>query len=126
MLFQTVPLRFQTFLTDESFINISKGTRLIVLPNWNSSTEYCSELQNKDITVHCKATGVPDPQIEILVNGMSNITQKFYNSDNDSQLLIKIAPISYGEVMKLECRAFTTEFTLNVTVNLTYTCKLLI
>ena len=124
MLFQTVPLRFQPFLTDKYFLSISKGTRLIVLPNWNSSTEYCSELQNKDITVHCKATGVPSPQVEILVNG--NITEPFLNRDNDSQVLIRRAPISYGEVVKLECRAFTTEFTLNVTVNLTYTCKLLI
>ena len=124
MLFQTVPLRFQPFLTDRYFLNISKGTRLIVLPNWNSSTEYCSELQNKDITVHCKATGVPSPQVEILVNG--NITEPFLNQENDSQVLIRRAPISYGEVVKLECRAFNMEFTLNVTVNLTYTCKLLI
>ena len=124
MLFQTVPLRFQPFLTDRYFLNISKGTRLIVLPNWNSSTEYCSELQNKDITVHCKATGIPRPQVEILVNG--NITEPFLHPDNDSQVLLRRAPISYGEVVKLECRAFNMEFTLNVTVNLTYTCKLLI
>ena len=122
MLFQSVPLRFQPFLTDRYFLNLSKGTRLIVLPNWNSSTEYCSELQNKDITVHCKATGIPSPQVEILVNG--NITEPFLNRDNDSQVLLRRAPISYGEVVKLECRAFNKEFTLNVTVNLTYTCKL--
>ena len=124
MVYQTVPLRFQQSVTNGEFLNITKDTRLIILPNWNSSTEYCSELQSKDITVHCKATGIPTPQICILVNG--NITEPYLLGKDGSQLLIRLAPISYGEVMMFECQAFTMALTLNVTVNLTYTCKLLI
>ena len=90
-----------------------------MLPDWNSSTEYCSELQSRDIMVHCKARGIPTPRVEILVNGI--ITEPFRRLADDD-VLLRLTPISYGEVMTLECQAFTMEFALNVTVNLTYTC----
>ena len=123
MLFQTVPIRFAQSIGNNVVANhITKDTRLIVLPNWNSSTEYCSELQSRDIMIHCKARGIPTPRVEILVNG--NITEPFRRlGDQDHEVFLRLTPISYGEVMTLECQASTKEFTLNVTVNLTYTCK---
>ena len=69
--------------------------------------------------IHCKARGIPTPRVEILVNG--NITEPFRRLDHE--VLLRFTPITFEEVMTLECQAFTMEFALNVTVNLTYTCN---
>lgn len=92
-----------------------------MLPNWNSSNEYCSELvQSSNISVHCRAVGIPMPQVDILVNG--NIMIEPYRKTRNEVVLIS-APIPYGEVVMFECRASTAMVTTSVIVNLTYTCK---
>ena len=118
-LFQTVPPKFRHSVDSLIAANIPQDTRLIALSNWSSSMEYCSELQSKDIMVFCRATGIPTPRVEILVNG--SITEP-YRRIADHEVLLKLEPIAYGEVMKLECQASTMEFMINITVNLTYTC----
>ena len=101
-----------------STIESSNDTRLIVLDQ-NSSTEYCSELQRRNISVACRAVGIPKPQVDIFVNG--NIVEPFYQTENE--VVIRLAPISYGEVVMFECQASTMTTTSNITVNLSYTCK---
>ena len=90
-----------------------------MLPNWKPSTEYCSELQSKDISVHCRAVGIPMPQVDILVNG--NTIEPYRQTQNE--VVLMAAPISYGEVVMFECQATTGTVTTNIIVNLTYTCK---
>ena len=114
-LFQTVPLMFVNNFT--SFI---ENTRLIMFSNWNPSSEYCSELQDRDIAVLCRAVGIPMPQVDVLVNG--NFTEPSIKITQNEVVLIT-APISYGEVVIFECQASTETFTSSVIVNLTYTCK---
>ena len=97
----------------------SNGTRLIMLPNQNSSTDYCSELQSKNVSVACRAVGIPEPQVNILVNG--NIVEPFQQRENE--VVIRLVPISYGEVVMFECQASTMTTTSIITVNLSYTCK---
>ena len=117
---QTVPPVFVR-LTDHA-INSSANTRIISLSDSNSSTEYCSDLQGKDISVACRAVGIPEPQIDVLVNG--NVTEPFGQAS--SEVVIRLSPIPYGEAVIFECQASTDTTTLNITstVNFTYTCKL--
>ena len=117
MLFDTVsPIYVRSTI---STIESSNGTRLIVLSDQNSSTEYCSELQSKNISVACRAVGIPEPQVNIFVNG--NIVEPFNQTENE--VVIRLVPISYGEVVMFECQASTMITTSNITVNLSYTCK---
>ena len=96
-------------------IESNNDTRLIVLSDQNSSTEYCSELQSRNISVACRAVGIPKPQVDILVNG--NIIEPFNQTE---EVVITLAPISYGEVVMFECQASTMTTTR---INITYTCK---
>ena len=106
-------------LTD-AIINSSADIRIVVLSDLNSSTEYCSDLQGKDISVACRAVGIPEPQINVLVNGY--VTEPFEQAS--SEVVIRLSPIPYGEAVIFQCQASTDTATLNITVNFTYTCKL--
>ena len=103
----------------DSIIESNNDTRLIVLSDQNLSTEYCSELQSKTISIACRAVGIPEPQVNILVNG--NIIEPFQQTENE--VVIRLAPISFGEVVMFECQASTMTTTTSVAVNLSYTCK---
>ncbi len=103
----------------DSIIESNNDTRLIVLSDQNSSTEYCSELQGRNISVACRAVGIPEPQVDILVNG--NIVEPFQQRENE--VVIRIAPISFGEVAMFECQASTMTNTTKIILNVTYTCK---
>ena len=92
-----------------------------MLSDRNFSTEYCSEFQNKDISVACRAIGIPMPQIDIFVNGV--IIEPF--QQEGSEAVIRLPPISFGEVVMFECQASTLTATANITIDLTYTCTLL-
>ena len=104
----------------DPIINNSSDTRIIFLSDLNSSNEYCSDLQNKDISVACRAVGIPEPQVNVLVNG--SITEPFEQAS--SEIVIRLPTIPYEEVVIFECQASTNTTTLNIIVNLTYTCKL--
>ena len=104
----------------DPIINNSTNTRIILLSDLSSSTEYCSDLQGKDISVVCRAVGIPEPHIDVLVNG--NVTEPFGQAS--SEVVIRLSPIPYGEAVIFECQASTDTTMLNVTVNFTYTCKL--
>ena len=103
----------------KSIIESSNDTRLIVLSDQISSTEYCSELQSKNISVACRAVGIPEPHVDIFVNG--NIIDPFDQTENE--VVIRLAPILFGEVVMFECQASTMTTTTNIIVNLSYTCK---
>ena len=105
--------------TASTIASIPNDTRLIVLPEWNSSSGHCSELQDRDISVACRAVGIPEPQVNILVNG--NISEPFVQTGNE--VVIRSVPISYGEIVMFNCQASTMTETSNIIVNLTYTCK---
>lgn len=111
--FQTVPPLFV-----RSAASIA-NTRLTILSDWNTSTEYCSDLERKDIAVLCRAVSIPVAQIRILVNG--NFVPSIMRSLNE--VVVMSAPLSYGEVVTFECQASTETFTSSITINLTYTCK---
>ena len=100
-------------------ISVINNTRPIVLSNWNSSTEYCSKLKSTDIAVHCRAVSIPQPQVDILVNGI--VTEPSFRQDYE--VVVISAPVSYGEVVTFECRVSTETVTSIVAVNLTYTCR---
>ena len=102
-----------------SLTQSSDDTRLIIVSDQNSSTEYCSELQSKDISVACRAVGIPEPQVDIFVNG--NIIEPFNRTENE--VAIRLAPILYGEVVMFECLASTMTTNASIRINLTYTCK---
>ena len=104
--------------SSNSTIKSSNDTRLIVLSDQNSSTEYCSELQRRNISVACRAIGIPEPQVDIFVNG--NIVEPFNRRENE--VVIRLPPISFGEVVMFECQASTITTTSDITVNLSYTC----
>ena len=106
----------------DPIIDNSTNARIVLLSDLNSSTEYCSDLQGKDISVACRAVGIPEPQIDVLVNG--NVTEPFEQAS--SEVVIRLSPIPYGEAVIFECQASTDTTTLNITstVNFTYTCKL--
>ena len=101
-------------------INSVADTRIILLSDLNSITKYCSDLQSNNISVACRAVGIPEPQIDVLVNG--NVTEPFEQAS--SEVVIRLSPIPYGEAVIFECQASTDTTTLNITVNFTYTCKL--
>ena len=105
--------------TASTIASIPNDTRLIVLPEWNSSSGHCSELQDRDISVACRAVGIPEPQVNILVNG--NISEPFVQTGNE--VVIRFAPIYNGEVVMFDCQASTMTSTSNIIVDLTYTCK---
>ena len=114
---KTVP---PVFTPPTPSISVSiENTRPIVLSNWNSSTEYCSELQSTDIAIHCRAVSIPQPQVDILVNGI--VTEPSFRRGQHEAVVIS-APIPYGEVVTFECQASTETVTSIVAVNLTYTC----
>ena len=115
---QTVPPMFVQ--PTDPIINNSTNTRIVLLSDLNSSTEYCSDLQGKDIFVACRAIGIPEPHIDVLVNG--NATEPFGQAS--SEVVIRLSPIPYGEVVIFECQTSTDTTVLNITVNFTYTCKL--
>ena len=102
----------------ESIIESSNDTRLIVLSDQNSPTEYCSEQRSKNISIACRAVGIPEPQVNILVNG--NITEPFQQRENE--VVIRLSPISFGEEVMFECQASTMTAKTNITVNLSHTC----
>ena len=95
------------------------NTRLTMLSNWNTSNEYCSDLQRKDIAVLCRAVGIPVPQVRILVNG--TFIPSIIQTQNEA--VVVSAPLSYGEVVMFECQASVDTFISSITINLTYTCK---
>ena len=99
-------------------IESNNDTRLIVLSDQNLSTEYCSELQSKNISVACRAVAIPEPQVNVLVNG--DIIEPL--QQREGEVVIRLAPISFGEVVMFECQASTMTATSNVFVNLSYTC----
>ena len=103
----------------DPIIESNNDARLIVLSSQNSSTEYCSELQSKIISIACRAVGIPEPQVNILVNG--NIIEPFQQRENE--VVIRLAPISFEEVVMFECQASTMTTTTSLAVNLSYTCK---
>ena len=105
----------------DPIINSSANTRIVLLSDLNSSTEYCSDSQGKNISsVACRAVGIPEPQINVLVNG--NVIEPFEQAS--SEVVIRLSPIPYGEAVIFECQASTNTTTMNITVNFTYTCKL--
>ena len=104
----------------DAIINSATDINIILLSDLNLSTEYCSDLQGRDISVACRAVGIPEPQIDVLVNG--NVTEPFEQAS--SEVAIRLSPIPYGEAVIFECQASTDTSTLNITVNFTYTCKL--
>ena len=115
-LFHTVSPIFVN--STDSIIESNSDTRLIILSDQNSSTEYCSELQRR-ISVACRAVSIPEPQVNILVNG--NIVEPF--QQREYEVVIRIAPISFGEVAMFECQASTMTNTTKIILNVTYTCK---
>ena len=104
----------------DDIINSVADTRIILLSDLNSITKYCSDLQSNNISVACRAVGIPEPQVDVLVNG--NVTEPFEQAS--SEVVIRLSPIPYGEAVIFECQASTDTTTLNITVNFTYTCKL--
>ena len=104
----------------DRIISNSDNTRMIFLYDLNSTTEYCSDLQSQNISVACRAVGIPEPQVNVLVNG--NIAEPFVQASNE--VVIRLPPVPYGETIVFECQASTNTTTLNISVNLTYTCKL--
>ena len=115
---QTVPPMFVQ--PTDSIINSAADTRIVLLSDMNLSTEYCSDLQGRNISVACRAVGIPEPQVDVLVDG--NVTEPVEQASN--QVVIRLSPIPYGEAVIFECQASTDTTTLNITVNFTYTCKL--
>ena len=101
-----------------------KNTSLVVLPNQNLPAQFCSNLQSQEISVYCRAIGIPIPQVDIDVHGNYNIITRFSRQKNE--LLLMGAPIRYGDVVMFECKASTEKHTSNILVNLTYTCKCII
>ena len=89
----------------EPIINISTDTRIIFLSDLNSPTEYCSDLQSQDISVACRAVGIPEPQINVLVNG--NITKPFEQAS--SEVVIRLPPVPYGETAILNAKPPLTQ-----------------
>ena len=61
------------------------------------------------------------PQIDIFVNG--DIIEPF--QQEGSEVVVRLPPISYGEVVMFECQACTLTASINITIDLTYTCMLL-
>ena len=70
----------------------------------------------------CRAVGIPEPQVNILVNG--TIVELFNETENE--VVIRLAPISFEEVVMFECQASTMTTTTSLAVNLSYTCKCII
>ena len=101
-----------------SVIENSSGTRLLMLQNQSSSTDYCSELQRRNVSVTCRAVGIPEPQVDILVNG--TIVEPFNGTENE--VVIRLAPTIFGEIVMFECQASTMTTTTSLAVNLSYTC----
>ena len=105
-----------------TLVRSNNDTRLIDLSDQNSSTEFCSELQRRIISVACRAVGIPEPQVDIFVNG--DIIEPFNRTEFEveNEVVIRLAPISFEEVVMFECRASTMTTTTSLAVNLSYTC----
>ncbi|XP_065910186.1 hepatocyte growth factor receptor-like isoform X3 [Dysidea avara] len=97
--------------------------RLIVIPDRDTYTPYCSEFQRRPTTVTCSARGNPQPTIEIFKeydNGSWGTFQHIFQSEDE--VAVKLNILDYGESVKIHCLATNIVTTLNFSINLTYTC----
>ena len=98
--------------------------RYIMLPNQNTYSPYCSELLTRDVLVSCRAIGDPEPTIDIYREHDDGNQQRFYELyRNNGELVVSHSPIRYGENIVFHCNATNIASFVNITINLTYTCK---
>lgn len=98
-----------------------------MLNNQTTYSPYCSELVNRDILVSCRATGNPEPTIDIYIENYNGSQYQFTEVyQGNGELVVSLLPIRYGENVMIHCNASNIVSFVSISVNLTYTCKCLV
>ena len=117
-----------TFLnssTSDLAFEDNPNIRFVHFGDDNTYSAFCSEFKEKLITVSCTVTGNPQPVIEVFridFDGSRNNPLETFRSNDE--VAIGLNGLKFGEIIILYCRASNIVATLNITFNLTYTCKL--
>ena len=98
--------------------------RYIMLPNQSTYFPYCSELAYREVLLSCRAIGDPEPTIDIYEVTFTGSPRRFHEVyRRNGELVASLFPIQYGEDILIYCNASNIASFVNVSINLTYTCK---
>ena len=98
--------------------------RHVVLTNQSTYLPYCSELENRDVIVHCRAAGDPVPTVDIYRENDDGSQHRFDEvSRRRGEVAVGLFPIKFGENIMFHCNISNIVSFLIISVNLTYTCK---
>ena len=98
--------------------------RHVVLTNQSTYLPYCSEIEKRNVIVHCRATGDPVPTIDIYRENDDGSQHRFYEvSRLSGEVAVGLFPINFGENIMFHCNISNIVSYFIRSVNLTYTCK---
>ena len=115
-------------LVSTTQLNEGDAFRLVVLTNQSTYSPYCSELVvTREVFVSCRAIGDPEPMIDIYREHNDGSQQRYRELyRGNGELVVNHSPIRYGQSVLFHCNASNIASFVNISVNLTYTCKYLI
>ena len=113
------------FLPSTALNTDTDDTRFIVFSDDETYSPFCSELQNRSLTVTCRVMGNPQPTIEIHGENKYGNRLNFHSAfQGADEIAIGLYPLQYGESLTLHCQASNIVTSLTFSIGLTYTCKL--
>ena len=118
-----------TFLSSTRFNEDDPSVNFIRISDPDAYSMYCSyNPPTTNVAVSCKATGIPVPSISIYREDIEGNKRMFlitFQEENDviSEIIVAVPPLSYGKLIILRCVASNIVSTVNISINLTYTCK---
>ncbi|XP_065910963.1 uncharacterized protein [Dysidea avara] len=117
--YYTVPM----FLPSTTLNTDTDDLRFVVFSNDDTYTPFCSELQNRSLTVTCRVMGDPQPTIEIYGENELGNRLRFHGFFQIAdERAIGLDPLKYGEFLKLHCQASNIVTSLTFSITLMYTC----
>ncbi|XP_065910189.1 hepatocyte growth factor receptor-like isoform X5 [Dysidea avara] len=117
--YYTVPM----FLPSTALNTDTDDTRFIVFSDDETYSPFCSELQNRSLTVTCRVMGNPQPTIEIHGENKYGNRLNFHSAfQGADEIAIGLYPLQYGESLTLHCQASNIVTSLTFSIGLTYTC----
>ena len=112
------------FVTTTQLLQQDDLYRYIMLPNQSTYFPYCSELLHREVLLSCRAIGDPEPTIDIYEVTFTGSLRRFHEPyRRNGEVVASLFPIQYGEDILIYCNASNIVSFVNVSINLTYTCK---
>lgn len=113
------------FLSTTHFNEDDLDVNFIKIADPDTYSMYCSHIsRTTNVAVSCKAYGVPIPNISIYRESVNGKRRMYPDTFQDEgELVVGVPPLEYGEFIFLHCVASNIVNTVNISINLTYTCK---